>query len=115
MSIGILYERAETDEMGIKATAKDLGIDLVYIPFRKVAVQVDKQRYSLRSRGKDYSRIVENIAVVLNRTQSKNRRLFATNILETFGKPVINPTDVEFACFSKLRTLLSLESRNQNS
>lgn len=108
MSIGILYERAETDEMGIKITAEELGIDLVYIPFRKVAIQVDKNGYSLRSRGKDYSQIVENIAVVLNRTQSKNRRLFATNIIETFGKPVINPSDVEFACFSKLRTLLHL-------
>jgi len=106
MSIGILYERAETDEMGIKVTAEELGIDLVYIPFRKVAIQVDKNGYSVRSRGKDYSQIVENITVVLNRTQSKNRRLFATNILETFGKSVINPSDVEFACFSKLRTLL---------
>ncbi len=108
MSIGIVYERAETDEIGIKVTAEEMGIDLVYTPFRKIAIQFDENGYSLRSRGKDYSQIVENIAVVLNRTQSKNRRLFATNILETFGKPVINPSEIEFACFSKLRTLLQL-------
>jgi len=106
MSIGILYERSETDEMGIKLTAEELGINLVYIPFRKVAVRLDKDGYSVRSKGKNYSKIIEAVTVVLNRAQSKNRRFLAANILEAFGKNVINPSSVEYVCYSKLRTLL---------
>ena len=106
MSIGILFESSETDEKGIKMTAEEMGIDLTYIPFRKVAIHLDENGYSLRTKGKDYTNILKDITVVLNRAQSKNRRLFAANILEAFGKHVINPQCVEYACFSKLRTLL---------
>ena len=106
MSIGILFESSETDEKGIKMTAEEMGIDLTYIPFRKVAIRLDENGYSLRTKGKDYTNILKDITVVLNRAQSKNRRLFAANILEAFGKHVINPQCVEYACFSKLRTLL---------
>ena len=106
MSIGILFESSETDEKGIKMTAEEMGIDLVYIPFRKVAVRFDGNGYKLRTKGKDYTNILKDITVVLNRAQSKNRRLFAANVLEAFGKHVINPQCVEYACFSKLRTLL---------
>ena len=106
MSIGILFESSETDEKGIKMTAEEMGIDLVYIPFRKVAVRFNEKGYKLRTKGKDYTDIVKDIEVVLNRAQSKNRRLFAANVLEAFGKHVINPQCVEYACFSKLRSLL---------
>jgi glutathione synthase/RimK-type ligase-like ATP-grasp enzyme len=106
MSIGIVYERSETDEMGIKLTARELGIDLAYIPFRKVSVRLDSDGYSIRSKGKTYSKVIEDVDAVLNRVQSKNRRLFAVSILEAFGKYVINPLRVEFVCHSKLRTLL---------
>lgn len=106
MSIGILYERSETDEMGIKLTAEELGIDLTYIPFRKVAVRLDESGYSIKSKGKSYSKVIKDVTVVLNRAQSKNRRFFAVNLLEAFGKNVINPLLVEYVCFSKLRTLL---------
>ena len=106
MSIGILYERSETDEMGIKLTAEELGINLVYIPFRKVAVRLDEDGYSVRSKGENYSKVIKDVTVILNRAQSKNRRFFAVNVLEAFGKSVINPLSVEYICFSKLRTLL---------
>ena len=106
MSIGILYERSETDELGIKLTAEELGINLLYIPFRKVAIHLTKDRYSVRSKGKNYSKTIEDVKVVLNRAQSKNRRLLAANVLEAFGKYVINPSIVEYICYSKLRTLL---------
>ena len=106
MSIGILYERSETDEMGIKLTAEELGINLAFIPFRKVAVRLNKDGYSVRSKGEDYSKVIKDVTVILNRAQSKNRRFFAVNILEAFGKSVINPLAVEYICFSKLRTLL---------
>ncbi len=106
MSIGILFESSETDEKGIKMTAEQMGIDLVYIPFRKVAFRLDENRYTLSTKGKDYTKVLKDIKVVLNRAQSKNRRLFAANILEAFGKHIINPQCVEYICFSKLRTLL---------
>jgi glutathione synthase/RimK-type ligase-like ATP-grasp enzyme len=106
MSIALLYEQSETDEMGIKLTAEKLGIDLTYIPFRKIALSIFKNGYSVKSKGKDYSSIVKEVAVVLNRAQSKNRRLYAAHAMETLSKKVINRSSIEFACYSKLRTLL---------
>jgi len=106
MSIAILYERAGTDEMGIKLTAQEHGIDLAYIPFRKVAFFIERGLYRIRSKRKDYSKIAENAAVVLNRAQSRNRRLFAASVFEALGKHVVNPQEIEYTCFSKLRTLL---------
>jgi glutathione synthase/RimK-type ligase-like ATP-grasp enzyme len=106
MSIALLYERSETDELGIKHTADQLGIKLEFIPFRKIALAFGKDGYSFRTKGKDYTSIIKDVGVVLNRTQSKNRRLFASYIMETFGKKTINPSLIEFECYSKLRTLL---------
>jgi glutathione synthase/RimK-type ligase-like ATP-grasp enzyme len=107
MSIAIVYERSETDEMGIKLTAEQLGINLIYIPFRKVSVRLNENGYCVKSLGKNYSKTIEDVSVILNRAQSKNRRLFAANIFEAFGKHVINTSHIEFVCYSKLRTLLS--------
>ena len=106
MSIALLYERSETDELGIKQTADQFGIELKFIPFRKIALSFCKDNYSLRTKGKDYTDTIKNVAVVLNRAQGKNRRLFASHIMETFGKKTINPSSIEFECYSKLRTLL---------
>ena len=106
MSIAIVYERSETDEMGIKLTAEKLGINLIYIPFRKVAIGFSENGYNFKSTGKNYSKTIAAVDVVLNRAQSKNRRLVAAQIFETLGKPVINTSQVEFSCYSKLRTLL---------
>ncbi|MFZ7138700.1 MAG: ATP-grasp domain-containing protein [archaeon] len=106
MSIGILFESSETDEKGIQLTAEEMGVDLTYIPFRKVAVRFDGNGYKLRTRGKDFTNTLKDVKVVLNRAQSKNRRLFASSVLEAFDKHVINPQCVEYACFSKVRTLL---------
>jgi len=106
MSIALLYERSETDELGIRHTADQLGIKLEYIPFRKIALTLCKNSYSFRTKGKDYTDTIKNVAVVLNRAQSKNRRLFASHIMETFGKKAINSSSIEFECYSKLRTLL---------
>ncbi|TRO45241.1 hypothetical protein E2P42_00945 [Candidatus Bathyarchaeota archaeon] len=106
MSIALLYERSEIDELGIKQTADQLGIELKFIPFRKIALSFCKDNYSFRTKGKDYTDTIKNVAVVLNRAQGKNRRLFASHIMETFGKKTINPSSIEFECYSKLRTLL---------
>ena len=106
MSIALLYERSEADELGIKLTADQLGLKLEYIPFRKIALSICKNGYSAKTKGKDYTSVLKNVAVVLNRAQSKNRRLFASHLMETFGKKVINPSSIEFECYSKLRTLL---------
>lgn len=107
MSIAITYESPETDEMGIRHTAKELDIELSYIPFRKVAASITNEGYSFRG-NRDYTRIIQDVQVVLNRTQSKSRRLYAANMFEAFGKYVLNPSAVEYVCFSKLRTILRL-------
>ncbi len=78
MSIALLYERSENDENGIKLTAQQLGIDLTFIPFRKIALSISKDGFSAKTKGKDYTGIIENTKVVLNRAQSKNRRLQAS-------------------------------------
>ncbi|MEM2994845.1 MAG: hypothetical protein QXI91_02355 [Candidatus Bathyarchaeia archaeon] len=106
MGIAILYESAGTDEMGIQLTAQMLGIELTHIPFRKVSFLIGNSGYHIRSKGKDYSKTLNGVSVILNRAQSKNRRLFAASIFEALGKHVINPQQVEYVCASKLRTLL---------
>ena len=106
MSIALLYERSENDENGIKLTAEKLGVNLTFIPFRKIALSISKNGYSAKTKGKDYSRIIKDIAVVLNRAQSKNRRLMASYVMEMFDKKTINSSQIEFICYSKLRTLL---------
>jgi glutathione synthase/RimK-type ligase-like ATP-grasp enzyme len=106
MSIALLYERSESDENGIKLTAQELGIDITYIPFRKIALSVSKDGFGAKTKGKDYSKIIQDTKVVLNRAQSKNRRLQASYIMEILGKKTLNSSQIEFICYSKLRTLL---------
>jgi glutathione synthase/RimK-type ligase-like ATP-grasp enzyme len=106
MSIALLYERSETDEMGIKFTAKNLGIPLTYIPFRKIALSIHKNQFTAKTKGKDYTSTIKDTSVVLNRAQSKNRRLQAGFLMEMLGKKTMNSSQIEFTCYSKLRTLL---------
>jgi glutathione synthase/RimK-type ligase-like ATP-grasp enzyme len=108
MSIGLLYERSENDENGIKLTAEELGIPLTFIPFRKIAVSIGKGGFDIASKGKNFTQTVKDIAVVLNRAQSKNRRLYAATIMGVLEKKVINPSSIEFTCYSKFRTLMRL-------
>ena len=108
MSIALLYERSENDENGIKLTAQQLGIDLTFLPFRKIALSISKDGFSAKTKGKDYTSIIKDVAVVLNRAQSKNRRLQASYIMEMLGKKTLNSSQIEFICYSKLRTLLNL-------
>lgn len=106
MSIALLYERSETDEMGIKLTAQEMGIDLAFIPFRKIALTISKNGFTAKTKGKDYTQGFKDVAVILNRAQSKNRRLQAGYLMEMLGKKTINSSQIEFTCYSKLRTLL---------
>ncbi len=108
MSIGLLYERSENDENGIKLTAQEMGIDLTFIPFRKIALAIGKDRVKIASKGKDFTETIKSLGVVLNRAQSKNRRIYAATTMETLGKKVVNPSSIEFTCYSKFRTLMHL-------
>jgi glutathione synthase/RimK-type ligase-like ATP-grasp enzyme len=108
MSIALLYERSENDENGIKLTAQQLDIDLAFIPFRKIALSIGKDGFTAKTKGKDYTQTFNDTKVVLNRAQSKNRRLQASYIMEVLGKKAINSSQIEFICYSKLRTLLHL-------
>ncbi len=106
MSIALLYERSEADEMGLRLTAEKLGIDLTFIPFRKIAFSISKNGFNAKTKGKDYSDVIKNTAVVLNRAQGKNRRIMAAYLMEMLGKKTLNSSQIEFICFSKFRTLL---------
>lgn len=108
MSIGLLYERSENDENGIKLTAEEFGIDLIFIPFRKIAVSIGKEGFNVASKGKNFTESLKGVGVVLNRAQSKNRRVYAANTMEILGKKVINPSSIEYMCYSKFRTLMHL-------
>ncbi|MDR2707306.1 MAG: hypothetical protein LBB87_00960 [Nitrososphaerota archaeon] len=108
MSIALLYERSENDEAGLKQTAQQLGIDLSFMPFRKIALTISKEGFNVKTKGKDYLETFNQTAVVINRAQSKNRRLQASYIMEMLDKKTINTSQVEFTCYSKLRTLLQL-------
>lgn len=106
MAIGLLYEHAENDEIGIKLTAEELGVNLTIVPFRKIAVTLSKNGFNFASKGKNFTSTIKDISVILNRAQSKNRRLYAANTMELLGKKVINPHSIEYLCYSKFRTLL---------
>ncbi|NLE04771.1 MAG: hypothetical protein GX638_08225 [Crenarchaeota archaeon] len=110
MTVGLLYESPENDENGIKLTAEQLGIDLKIIPFRKIAVTISQNGYKFASKGKDFTETIKNVSTILNRAQSKNRRIYSAHLMETLGKKVINPFSIEFICYSKFRTLLNLWS-----
>ena len=43
--IGLLYDQSETDELGIKLTAEQMNIDLVFLPFLKTAFTFNKNGY----------------------------------------------------------------------
>jgi glutathione synthase/RimK-type ligase-like ATP-grasp enzyme len=106
MSIAILYEQAGTDEMGIQLTAEKLGINLIPLPARKIFFLFTNHGFKVKSLSKDFSETIKSISVVLNRVQSRNRRLTLGTILEMLGKKLLNPLEVEYICFSKLRTIL---------
>ncbi len=106
MSIAILYEQAGTDEIGIQFTAEKLGIEITPIPARKISYLFTNQGCKIRSLSRDFSETINKVHIVLNRAQSRNRRLIVGAILEALGKKVLNPSEIEYTCFSKLRTLL---------
>ncbi len=110
-NIAMLYDRSETDELGIRLTAEEMGVELDYLPFHKVAVGFDTDGFSYRSLGRDYSDRLRDTRVILNRTQSKSRRVFAADIFEALGARLLNPLTVELACKSKMRTLLAFSSK----
>lgn len=105
--IAILYDRSETDEMGIRLTAEEMGIKLEYLPFHKVIISYGNKGFNYSSIGKNYSETLNNIRIILNRTQSKSRRISAAALFEAWGKEILNPLSVELICASKMRTLLS--------
>ena len=105
--IALLCDQSETEELGIRLTADQLGIDLELLPFHKTAFAFDHRGYSFRTKGKKHTRQLRDVQVIINRCQSKNRRLNASAIFESIGKYVLNPQSIENYCHSKLRTLLA--------
>ena len=104
--ITMVYDRSETDELGIRHIAKENGIKIGYLPFHKIAVAFGSSGFNYYSLGKNYINDVDESKVIINRTQSKSRRIFASNVFEALDKKVLNSLKVELSCQSKLRTLL---------
>jgi glutathione synthase/RimK-type ligase-like ATP-grasp enzyme len=97
--------------LGIRLTAKENNIDITVLPFFKSAFSIECSGYSYRTIGQNLTDTLSNVDVVINRCQSKNRRLNASAIFESIGKSVINPQNIEYVCYSKLRTLLLFASK----
>ncbi|MBN1682584.1 hypothetical protein JW865_03420 [Candidatus Bathyarchaeota archaeon] len=114
VDLAILYDRSESDELGIRLTAEEKEIELEYIPFYKIAFGFNKNKFTFQSTGKDYSQVIKDCKVVLNRGQSKNRRIFAASIMEGLNKEVVNPLNVETICQSKIRSLLKFMEKGIN-
>jgi glutathione synthase/RimK-type ligase-like ATP-grasp enzyme len=104
--ISLLYDRSETDELGIRLTAEQIGVELGFLPFYKVSIGFDEGGFSYASSSKDFTEELKETRVVINRAQSKNRRIYASMFLEAFGKEMLNPLTMELFCQSKIRTLL---------
>jgi glutathione synthase/RimK-type ligase-like ATP-grasp enzyme len=102
----MVYDRSETDELGIRQIAKENGINIGYLPFHKIAVAFGSSGFKYYSLGKNYVNDIAESKVIINRTQSKSRRIFASNVFEALDKKVLNSLNVELSCQSKLRTLL---------
>ncbi len=116
MSIALLYERSENDENGIKLTAQQLGVDLTFLPFRKIAFSISKEGFAAKTKGKDYTGIIKDVAVVLNRAQSKNRRLQASYFMEQLGKKTLNTSQVRICLLQQTaHAAESLEGRLADS
>ena len=106
--ITILYDRSETDELGVRQTAEQMDVELGFLPFHKVALSFNDKELSYISLNKSFDETLQTTNVVINRTQAKNRRIQAATIMEVLGKSVLNPLHVEQVCASKLRTLIEL-------
>jgi glutathione synthase/RimK-type ligase-like ATP-grasp enzyme len=84
-----------------------MGIELDYLPFYKAAIGFNHLSHKYYTPGRDYTMEFNSTKVVLNRCQSKSRRLFGTAFLESLGKYALNPLNIELYCQSKIRTLLA--------
>lgn len=109
--ITLLYDRSETDEQGIRLVAEKMGIELGFLPFHKVVIGLKNGELIYKSKGRDFNESLDKAKVILNRTQAKNRRILSTDLLESYGKQVLNPKTVEAICRSKIRTLLEFQKK----
>jgi glutathione synthase/RimK-type ligase-like ATP-grasp enzyme len=112
--IAILYDRSDTDEQGIRYRANQQGINLAFLPFHKITIGIKKQEIIYKSPKKDINERLKDTNVIINRTQSKQRRIYAATILEAFEKQVLNTLRLELYCKSKIRTLLEFWKNNVN-
>ena len=108
MSIALLYERSENDENGIKLTAQQLGIDLTFLPFRKIALSISKDGFSAKTKGKDYTAQSKTWLSCLTVPKAKTVASKPPTSWSSLAKKRLNTSQVEFVCYSKLRTLLNL-------
>jgi hypothetical protein len=57
MSIALLYERLKMMKTVLKQTAQELGLDLTFIPYRKIAFVISKDGFLLKLKARLHDEI----------------------------------------------------------
>ncbi len=97
MLIGIVYDRIRWDEKALIDTAKGKGIPTKLI---------DAKDYYLNT--EEIHPHFEDVDVFLMRCVSALRGQYWTQILESYGKTIVNTYDTYIKCIDKLTTTLAL-------
>ena len=97
MKLGVLFSRVRVEEKWIFEALEKRGVDYDRIDDRAVIFDSDD-----RAKWQQY-------AVVLERSISFARGLYATQILNAWGVPTVNMSHVAAVCGDKLTTTLALQ------
>ena len=97
MSIGIVCDRVKWNEKALLKAGKELGISTKLIDAKSYFLDTDKIHPDF-----------ETIDVFLIRCVSAIRGQYWTQILESYGKEVVNTYDAYVKCADKLTTTLTL-------
>ncbi len=102
MSIALLYERSENDENGIKLTAQQLGIDLAFIPFRKIALSISKDGFNCQNQRQRLHRNLSTtpkLCLIVRKAKTAASKPHTS--WKMLGKKTLNSSQIEFICYSK--------------
>jgi len=97
MNIGFLYARIRGDEKLLLDEFKLRGIQPTFIDDRETIFNIDSDKG------------FKDLDVVLERSVSHSRALYALKFFEQYGIPTVNKYDVALLCGDKLLTSIALE------
>jgi [lysine-biosynthesis-protein LysW]--L-2-aminoadipate ligase len=97
MRVGLLYSRIRTDEKLLLSALRERGHEVTKLDVRDGRFGLDATTLP-----------VGELDVVLDRCLATSRSLYATQLLDAYGVPVVNGPDVAAVCADKVRTSLAL-------